>query len=163
MPLIFGLTLPLFTIEKAEATTITVTKTFTSLSYDGRIARTGTTYDNAYYNPTGTIDDASNAFSVGQLAGSVSYTIYRGYLFFDTSTIPSGATVLEAKLSLYFAGCQGSKNFNVTVQNGQPTYPHMPLQPGDYYYNYYQGNGGTLNFSTPVSYTHLTLPTNREV
>ena len=156
MPLIFGLTLPLFTIEKAEATTITITRTFTSLNYDGHIRANGTTYDDVHYKPIGDVYDSLAVIAVGQVIGNI---IYRGYVFFDTSIIPSGATVLEAKLSVYFYSYVESKDFNVTVQNGQPTYPHMPLQPGDYYYNYYQGNGGTLNFSTLAigNYYNITL------
>jgi hypothetical protein len=36
-------------------------------------------------------------------------------------------------------------DFLLTIQNGQPVYPHNPLQTGDYAKSHYSGNGGYLN------------------
>jgi len=40
-----------------------------------------------------------------------------------------------------------TQNFDLIIQNGQPTYPHMPMKNGDYYYNYYMGDGGSISSS----------------
>jgi len=40
-----------------------------------------------------------------------------------------------------------TQSFNLIIQNGQPTYPHIPMKNGDYYYNYYTGNGGSISSS----------------
>jgi hypothetical protein len=48
---------------------------------------------------------------------------------------------------LYKKNDSSATDFDITIQNGQPTYPHDPLQSGDYNQNYYSGNGGTYNTS----------------
>jgi len=41
-------------------------------------------------------------------------------------------------------------DFNITIQNGQPYYPHDPLQKNDYDTNLYTGDGGGINTSNYV-------------
>ena len=43
------------------------------------------------------------------------------------------------------------QTFDITIQNGQPTYPHNPMQTGDYAKSHYSGNGGTLNTASFTS------------
>jgi len=38
-------------------------------------------------------------------------------------------------------------SFNLIIQNGQPIYPHMPMEREDYYYNHYSGYGGSISSS----------------
>ena len=77
--------------------------------------------------------------------GTIYYVIYRGYLFFDTSIIPPDTLITSAQLRLLEHGSFCETNFNLTVQNGQPTYPHNPVVISDYYYLNYSGNGGSKN------------------
>jgi len=62
-------------------------------------------------------------------------------------------------LSIYIINDKSDTDFNVTVQSGQPTYPHIPLEPSDYYYGYYTGNGGSRNTSeiSGTGYWNITL------
>jgi hypothetical protein len=49
-------------------------------------------------------------------------------------------------------------DFTITVQNGQPTYPHNPLESSDYAKSHYSGNGGGLNTSGFVNgWNNITL------
>jgi hypothetical protein len=66
-------------------------------------------------------------------------------LFFNTSSLPANANITNATLSLYKWTDSSSTDFDIIVQNGQPTYPHDPLQSSDFNKNYYSGNGGSLN------------------
>lgn len=58
---------------------------------------------------------------------------------------PKNAYITNATVSLYKKTDSSSTDFNIVLQNGMPTYPHVPLQTGDYNKNHYSGNGGSLN------------------
>lgn len=99
-------------------------------------------------------------FTVGQtniMSGNY-WWIARMMLFFDTSALPDDCTVINATLQLYPYDNQSVSDFNITLQNGQPTYPHKPLWEMDYGYNHYSGNGGAFNTSDLVAgYNNLTF------
>ena len=88
------------------------------------------------------------------------YDIQRTALIFDTSSIPTDADITSAIIYLYcwnstegtawFAAGYGGKllcsiDFDIVIQNGQPTYPHTPVVKADYNYTLYSGNGGSVN------------------
>ncbi len=97
---------------------------------------------------------------VGLSRDSLTWYIRRGFLFFDTSALPDGAVISAAILSInvYQHAVTGG-DFDIIIQNGQPTYPHDPLEWGDYLYSYYSGDGGSINSSTLVNgaYNDITL------
>jgi hypothetical protein len=66
-------------------------------------------------------------------------------VFFNTTSLPSNAYLDSATLSLYKKDDYSTTDFDITIQNGQPTYPHDPMQSSDYNKNDYTGNGGSLN------------------
>ena len=107
-------------------------------------------YDNASYaitrnNATGTVWDASDSIGVGQGQSGGTYFIQRAYLFFDTSAIPDGATITGATIYLYGQADNSTNDFDITLLNGMPTYPHDPLATGDYAQaTYGLTAGGTL-------------------
>mgnify|MGYP000094191735 CR=1 FL=1 len=146
---------------KAQATTITVTKTFTSLNYDGSIRRIGSSYDEVHDSTEGEVCDQINDATVGQtyIEGNNIVWIARAFLYFDTSAIPDDANITSATLSIYIKDDNSETDFQVIIQNGQPTYPHVPLKSGDFYYSYYIGNGGSRDTSeiTGSGYWNITL------
>jgi photosystem II stability/assembly factor-like uncharacterized protein len=100
--------------------------------------------------------------SIGQVrVGRPPYHICRAFFFFDTSSLTDNATISSAILSLYSHGDGSDTDFYVTVQNGQPAYPHEPLVPEDYNHVYYSGNGGSISTSDWVSmgYNNISLNT----
>ena len=108
----------------------------------------------------------------------ITYEIDRGLLFFDTSSIPAGATITSAKISLYYLQkwIKGTDHhnsspywtyttgtdFDVVIQDGQPNYPRNPVVNSDYYYANYKNNGGQINTAdiTDVGYYDITLNSN---
>ena len=64
--------------------------------------------------------------------------------FTDTSAIPDFAIITSATLSLYGSNDYPTTDFDIVIQNGQPTYPHEPLVIGDYYKDYYSNDGGSI-------------------
>jgi hypothetical protein len=119
-----------------------------SLSSDGYITNSSTVYTTVWGASSGTVDSASTYLSMGQkkiLNFPPIYHIYRGFVLFNTSSLPSNAYLDSAILSLYKKDDYSGTDFTITVQNGQPDYPHDPLQAGDYAKGYYSGNGGGLN------------------
>lgn len=140
----------------------TYTATFNSSSSDGTIYNTGGpgSYSSVRDAGTGIVVDTNEAFYVGQaLIGGFVYRIDRGFVFFITSSIPSCATINSANLSLYGHLDSSDTDFDIVVQNGQPTYPNDPLQTGDYDRSYYSGVGGNFNSSNFIvsAYNNITL------
>jgi hypothetical protein len=125
------------------------TLTVYSLSSDGYIYNSGSSYSTVQSASTGTVDGSSSYISIGQkkVALGPTYFVYRGFVFFNTSALPSNAYLDNATLSLYKKDDYSTTDFDITIQNGQPTYPHNPMQTGDYFRNYYSGNGGSLGTS----------------
>jgi len=126
------------------------TLTVYSISSDGYIYNSGTNYNTVQTASSGTVSSSGTYITIGQNKVAnfpPTYYIYRGFAFFNTSALPSNAYLDNATLSLYKKDDYSTMDFDITIQNGQPTYPHNPMQTGDYYRGYYSGNGGSLNTS----------------
>lgn len=138
------------------------TLTFSSSNQDGMISRDDdATYAASRNTSTGSVYAAGSANAVvGQLYLDSLYYLDRGFLFFDTSSIPDTATIDSAVLSIYVSANYSTTDFNVTIQKGiTATYPHNPLQTSDYYTELYTGAGGTRSTSdiTALDYFNITL------
>jgi len=79
-----------------------------------------------------------------EYAGQSFDYIYRAPLIFDTSAIPDGATVTNVTLDLFHK--HGSGSLTLVVQRNDSTYPHNPIETGDYWKDHYSGDYG--NWST---------------
>ncbi|DAC73366.1 MAG TPA: hypothetical protein DSN98_00330 [Thermoplasmata archaeon] len=126
------------------------TLTVYSTSSDGYISNSGTNYNTVRTASSGTVNSSGTYITIGQKKGPgqpATYYIYRGFVFFNTSALPSNAYLDTATLALYKKDDYSTTDFGITIQNGQPTYPHNPLQTTDYNKNYYSGNGEALNTS----------------
>ncbi|HWR27660.1 MAG TPA: M28 family peptidase, partial [Candidatus Thermoplasmatota archaeon] len=95
---------------------------------------------------------------IGQRKASNIYMIHRGFVFIDTSSLPANAVIDDSVLSLYKYSDSSTTDFSITIQNGQPTYPHDPLQTSDYNKALYSGDGGKLNTASLVNgYNNISL------
>lgn len=129
---------------QAETTNIVTVECGTN---DGYIWDQNIVYATLHDQATGSyVVDTSTQLVVGQRYYDSTYRIFRGFIYFDTSFIPDDATIDNATLSLNVSSVPTS-DWNLTIQNGQPTYPHTPIASGDYYYGYYSGNGGNISTS----------------
>lgn len=147
---ILALTLTLLTafpVLPVQAEPQTVTIEVPTDSTDAQIYYSHSVYATARTSATGTVSTGFTNIEVGQLDVG-EYRISRGVVFFDLSTIPIGAVIDEAYLSLYATNFFGDKNWNLTIQTGMPTYPHNPPVAGDYNLAYYSGNLGEINVTT---------------
>jgi len=80
------------------------------------------------------------------------YVIMRGFLIFDTSSIPDEAVISSAyvRLTCYDDHSDDSE-FNVTVQQTKPSIPHDPLVSIDYDRRSFAGDFGHRNTSVFVN------------
>lgn len=134
--------------------------TFSATVNDGFIYRGSLSYVTAFDYPTGYPDDVSSYMQVGQRNDTGLYRINRGFIPFDTSTLPVGVNLTSGYLSLYVDTDYSTADFNVTLQTGSATVPHTPLDEYDYFYGQYAETfGGTANTSTIVGagYWNITL------
>jgi hypothetical protein len=143
--------------------TIDPTNNYVTRAGDGSFYPT-----NAYYatvhNLTTTFmySDTGTAFRLGQRynSGAYEYEVNRAAVYFDTSDLPDDAVISAATLSLRGYGDYSDTDFDITVTNGMPSYPHYLLDDGDYQLSLYTDGGGTLStaggFSTS-SYNDITL------
>ncbi len=109
------------------------------------------TYNTAWTAVTGLEDPGD---WVGQDYISGQYIIQRRQVVVTTEDIPSGATITAAELhfhvSLYNLHTEGG-SFDIVIQNGQPTYPHDPLELADYDKSKYSGDGGSIGSGSIVA------------
>ncbi len=145
-------------ISKLNAMTFPVvidpTLTVYTTSADGYIYKSGTSYSTVQGASTGTTNSTRTYLTIGQwkITGVPNtYYVNRGFVYFNTSALPTNAYLDNATLSLYKKDDYSATDFDLTIQNGQPTNPHNPMQTGDYNKNYYSGNGGRFNTTSFTS------------
>jgi len=137
------------------------TITVYSSSNDGYCSFYNGNYTITWTSRAGNPNTTATSISIGQKKTQVApgiYYIYRGFLYFDTSALTTNSIIDNASLGLYKVGDYSATDFSVTVQNGQPTYPHSPLSATDYNKTKYSGNGGrfkTVNFGTGYNTLYL--------
>ena len=133
---------------------------FSSTS-DGKITKTfDGNYLTARDSATGIVSAGGTTTNIGQQLSMTYYEVQRSFFFFDTSAIPDTATITSATLSLYGQTKDtATADFDMVIQNGQPTYPHDPLVIGDYAHANYAGDGGSFNTAglSTVAYNVITL------
>jgi PKD repeat protein len=120
---------------------------YTSTS-DGYLSSSDSDYSTVWAAKDGTVSDTDTDLWIGQKKVTSippEYQIYRGFLFFNTSSLPSNAIIDNATLTLYKEDDYSTTDFVITIQNGQPTYPHDPLETGDYDKDCYSGESGGLD------------------
>jgi hypothetical protein len=150
--------------QNSHGSSTTITRTFSSLAEDGYIEANNATYSTAWNAMNGNgISSTSTDIYCGQMHGyfGVNFWILPSFLYFDTSLVPIGATVTNATLSLNIFSSAPALNFNVTVQSGEPNFPHKPMILSDYFHGLYFGNGGQRSTSTisGSGYWNITLNT----
>ncbi len=125
---------------------------------DGWIQNTSGVYSTAQGAANGSVYSTNSTFVVGQ---DPSYRVARGFVFFDTSSIPDAATVVSATLRLYGAVDASIQDFSILIYSGQPSHPYCPLRPQDFDADNYTMNASsetlfTSSFST-TGYVNLTV------
>jgi len=109
----------------------------------GRASTYSTAHDTAYDS-----DDVATTLRIGQLYKG-DYFVMRGFLKFDTTTIPSTATITSAKLRLYGETDYSATDFYIRLQKWTGD---TPIDTGDYNQfdgtNYDDGNFNTSSFTT---------------
>jgi len=95
-----------------------------------------------------TAHDQANATALAanlHVGQSLGFNVWRPAVYFDTSELPDDAVVISAVLHYRGSVDLSAADFNITIQNGQPTFPSDPLVVGDFLYTQYSGDGGSFN------------------
>ncbi len=127
-------------------------------SDDGVISYTHANWDTCRDSATGTVNDVSNIITIGYRL-TAQYTIYRGFLFFDTSSL-QGKLITGAILSVYnesYLSGAGTNDILVTQADDDGVYPHKPLEAGDYDRTHYIGDGGEIPMAGIPARMNITL------
>ncbi len=127
------------------------TETVNSSASDSFIRNSGAVYATVQSAASGDYNNPASIYLTnGQYLDTGTYYVYRSAIYFDSSSIPSFATITTAKLRLYSKYVRTTGNdYYVTVQNGQPTYPHDPVQNADFDKTFYgTATGGSKLAST---------------
>lgn len=89
--------------------------------------------------------------------------ILRSYLLFDTTTLPPDKQIYSGKIHFHHGwGWVDPADFDLVLQNGQPTYPHVPIEVGDYFMGHYSGEGGRVNKSLIHDHQPFDIPLNAQ-
>lgn len=93
--------------------------------------------------------------------------VYRAFLWFDTSVVPSSQNIIEAKLWLKAYTLPADKDFDIVIQkgtsedgNGIPYVHHYPCIAGDYDKAQVAGDGGSVNTSDMIDEVFVCLTLN---
>lgn len=130
---------------------------------DGHILVNNSDYDTARDASSGSVYTSYTYTYIGQFYMFIEepmYTVYRSYFYFDTSDIGSGDTINDATLYLWGVIDGSYTDFNIVIQDGQPTYPSSTLQASDYNRTYYSGTGSSYSTSggwSTISYNDIDL------
>ena len=120
------------------------TATFYTSHNDGFLTKSSAVYATAHDSATGT--KYLTKLDVGQRFSDPNYWLKRSFVFFDTSTIDDDATVISATLTLYTNDkTDVGTNFSIVIRSGMPDHPEEPIAVGDFLYNQYSGDGGSIN------------------
>ena len=90
------------------------------------------------------------------------FDVRRGYVYFDTSSIPSNATIISATLRLYVESksAGGGTCGTLYVSSGMPTYPSAALTWGDYGISHYSEIASAAAADiTAGAYNEISIPT----
>ena len=118
--------------------------------YDGYLSYTNATYQFAHDRISATTTDSSNSrLYVGQAAG---WTIYRSFVYFNTSGIPDGATIYQATLHMYAETVVHPTSIHI-LQDTIHGCPHVPLVANDYQISEYGNHIGGFLYSWDISTT----------
>lgn len=153
------------TLEALKEATFPITidpdTTFYTSSSDGMAYyQSLASYVAAHDNATGSTLNSGTSYDIGQYySASVKWNIFRSFGFLDTEAIPDEADIDVAILSLYGRLNLSDTDFDITIQDGQPDYPHDPFVAGDYLYTHYTGDGGNVSTAgfTTAGYNDITL------
>jgi len=74
--------------------------------------------------------------------GYTLYDVARLFVGWDTINLKYDCEIVSAYIKLHCTYSSLDERFNVIVMNGQPTYPHIPLEFGDFQLSKYSGIGG---------------------
>lgn len=108
-------------------------------------------YTKAWTSTSGVVVPYDIVLGLGQSSPSfgvvpaANYEIWRAFLYFDTTSLPTGLSIQRAVVTLYISNLWTDTDFNITLQNGQPTCPHDPTQTVDFDKAKYSGIGGQLS------------------
>jgi len=134
--------------DMAKATypvTIDPTEVYVTSASDGYVYKVDAVFATSWGAAAGdSVGDTTDNFYIANYQ-STTYRIYRSFLFFDSSALPDSCTITSANVSIRKYTATTTKDFFITVQNGQPTYPHDPLALGDFDKTNYSGYGGNLS------------------
>ena len=101
--------------------------------------------DNANYNTARTQAVGTGLIANPSIGQRLGFEVYRGYVWFDTSPIPDGATITSATLHFRGSGDTSVTDFDIIIQSGMPARPADTLTTADYDMTFYSGNYGEMN------------------
>lgn len=136
-------------VAHADVDTFVMNKVFYPVGTSGEIeCYNATSYTTAHNATSGTTLHSSSFWYVCGQVNTTDTNAYvrRIYLPFDTSEIPAAITNVNMTLEITTIGVWGDDN--ITIQKGDGTHPHYPLQISDYDQDFYSGNYGQANYTS---------------
>ena len=136
--------------------------TFYSTNLDGYLFQPSgmwVDYSAAHAASPGQVNSDDDRLRVGQELGGNGFNIFRGAVFFDTSSLPDDSIITSATLSLYGQLNASTTDFQITVVGGSLL--HEPLEGADYGYLRNQTvSGGTFDIAGFSTSGYNNIPLN---
>jgi hypothetical protein len=150
--------------EHAPVLEVTYTDTpaseleFTDTALSTQLEKTDADYNTARDAPAATAVSGTARRLGAYWPGAGDWHVYRFAVLWNTTAIPDGATILDARIRLYLRANTAS-GFDLYVLQGLPTYPSNPVVVGDYDKSLYSVLQGVIRTEEMVqdSYNDIVL------
>jgi len=127
----------------------------------------GRTWDNVWSAPTADpgINEESLRCEIQTYSSATGFWLFRSFLVWDTSSIPSDAIITAAEILAYVVPTGGIRNdygssIALDVLYGASAYPHYPIVPADYSKSHYALIIGNAAIPTTANGEWVSIPLN---
>jgi FlaG/FlaF family flagellin (archaellin) len=145
-----------FAFHSPQSVSASYTTVFAASSSDGYIVNSGLGgWTSVLEGVTGVTNSSSSSIKIeASYTGGGAYQVSRGLLYFNTASIPAGATITGVSLGFYYISKVSDYDYLEVLQGWPTTIPHDPMISSDFFFANYNNSQTELYAERPVTDFH---------